>query len=105
LISPLSRPPRSPPFPYTTLFRSPQDCVVTPADMDGAFPEGFYCTTNYRTQVRLHGEWIDVEDQEMDCGILVDPEGGAARCLPMADRKSTRLNSSHQIISYAVFCL
>src|SRR5205807_5699943 len=41
-------------------------------------------TTNYRTQIRMHGEWIDVEDQEMDCGILVDPEG-AARCLPMAD--------------------
>jgi lysine-ketoglutarate reductase/saccharopine dehydrogenase-like protein (TIGR00300 family) len=61
------------------------DCTTVPADMDGAFPEGFYSTTNYRTQVRLHGEWIDVEDQEMDCGILVDPEGGAARCIPMAD--------------------
>lgn len=62
-----------------------QDCTTVAADMDGAFPEGFYSTTNYRTQVRLHGEWIDVEDQEMDCGILVDPEGGAARCLPMAE--------------------
>jgi lysine-ketoglutarate reductase/saccharopine dehydrogenase-like protein (TIGR00300 family) len=53
--------------------------------MDGAFPESFYSTTNYRTQVRLKGEWIDVEDQEMDCGILVDAEGGAARCIPMAE--------------------
>jgi lysine-ketoglutarate reductase/saccharopine dehydrogenase-like protein (TIGR00300 family) len=61
------------------------DCRFVPADMDGAFPEGFYSTTNYRTQVRLKGEWVDVEDQEMDCGILVDPEGGAARCLPMAE--------------------
>jgi lysine-ketoglutarate reductase/saccharopine dehydrogenase-like protein (TIGR00300 family) len=61
-----------------------QDCVTEPADMDGAFPEGFYSTTNYRTQVRLGGEWVEVEDQEMDCGILVDPEGGAARCIPMA---------------------
>jgi lysine-ketoglutarate reductase/saccharopine dehydrogenase-like protein (TIGR00300 family) len=61
------------------------DCVAEPADMDGAFPEGFYSTTSFRTQVRLGGEWIDVEDQEMDCGILVDPEGGAARCVPMAD--------------------
>ena len=52
--------------------------------MDGAFPEGFYSSTNYRTQVRLEGEWVDVEDQEMDCGILLDPEGGAARCIPMA---------------------
>src|SRR5262249_2109311 len=56
-----------------------------PADMDGAFPEGFYSTTNYRTQIRLKGEWIDVEDQEMDCAILVDPNELAARCLPMAD--------------------
>ncbi len=53
--------------------------------MDGAFPEGFYSTTNYRTQVRLGGEWIEVEDQEMDCGILVDPEGKSARCVPMTD--------------------
>ena len=63
---------------------SSEDCQVVAADMDGAFPEGFYSTTNYRTQVRLQGEWIEVEDQEMDCGILVDPEGGAARCIPMA---------------------
>jgi lysine-ketoglutarate reductase/saccharopine dehydrogenase-like protein (TIGR00300 family) len=61
-----------------------QDCVAVPADMDGAFPEGFYSTTSFRTQVRLHSEWIDVEDQEMDCGILLDPEGTAARCIPMA---------------------
>jgi lysine-ketoglutarate reductase/saccharopine dehydrogenase-like protein (TIGR00300 family) len=68
------------------------DCCVVPADMDGAFPEGFYSTTNYRTQVRLNGEWIEVEDQEMDCGILIDPEGGAARCIPMAlVRKGDRI--------------
>jgi lysine-ketoglutarate reductase/saccharopine dehydrogenase-like protein (TIGR00300 family) len=60
-----------------------RDCTTQAADMDGAFPEGFYSTTNYRTQVRLHGEWIDVEDQEMDCGIFVDAEGAAARCVPM----------------------
>src|SRR4051794_24733932 len=30
-----------------------QDCTVVPADMDGAFPENFYSTTSYRTQVRL----------------------------------------------------
>src|SRR5438270_6670709 len=59
------------------------DARVVPADMDGAFPEDFYSTTNYRTQVRLGGDWIDVEDQEMDCGIIIDPEGAAARCLPM----------------------
>src|SRR5207253_4060882 len=31
---------------------SPQDCTVVAADMDGAFPDGFYSTTNYRTQIR-----------------------------------------------------
>jgi lysine-ketoglutarate reductase/saccharopine dehydrogenase-like protein (TIGR00300 family) len=62
-----------------------QDCEVVAADMDGAFPERFYSTTNSRTQVRLKGEWIDVEDQEMDCGILVDPDEAAARCVAMAD--------------------
>ncbi len=61
------------------------DCDVVPADMDGAFPEHFYSTTSFRTQVRLGGEWIDVEDQEMDCGVLVDADGSAARCVPMTD--------------------
>lgn len=60
------------------------DCKAVPVDVPGAFPEGFYCTTNFRTQVRLHGEWVEVEDQEMDCGIAIDPEGGAARCVAMA---------------------
>ena len=63
------------------------DCVAVPADVAGAFPEGFYSTTNFRTQVRLGGEWVEVEDQEMDCGIVLDPEGGAARCVPMAGVK------------------
>ncbi len=68
------------------------DCRVVAADVDGAFPDGFYCTTNFRTQVRLGGEWVDVEDQEMDCGIVVDPEGAAARCVPMASvRKGDRV--------------
>src|SRR3954469_21715391 len=68
------------------------DCTTVPGDIDGAFPEGFYSTTNYRTQVRLGGEWIDVEDQEMDCGVLIDPEGAAARCIPMfAVRKGDQI--------------
>jgi lysine-ketoglutarate reductase/saccharopine dehydrogenase-like protein (TIGR00300 family) len=71
---------------------STADCLTVEADMDGAFPEEFYSTTNYRTQVRLGGEWIDVEDQEMDCGILVDPEGSSARCIAMTDvRKGDRI--------------
>jgi lysine-ketoglutarate reductase/saccharopine dehydrogenase-like protein (TIGR00300 family) len=71
---------------------STQDCQVVEADMNGAFPEGFYSTTNYRTQIRLRGEWIEVEDQEMDCGIVIDPEGAAARCIPLAlVRKGDRI--------------
>ncbi len=60
-----------------------QDCRWELADMDGAFPEGFYSTTNYRTQVKLGDEWIDVEDQEMDCGVLLDLREKGARCIPM----------------------
>lgn len=64
------------------------DCQAAPADMDGAFPEGFYCSSNFRTQVRLGGEWVDVHDQEMDCGIAVEPAGKSARCVAMADVKT-----------------
>ena len=52
-----------------------QDCRLVPADMDGAFPEGFYSTTNQRTEVRLGGEWVEVADQEMDCGVVVEGVG------------------------------
>jgi lysine-ketoglutarate reductase/saccharopine dehydrogenase-like protein (TIGR00300 family) len=62
-----------------------QDCNLVPADMNGAFPENFYSTTNHRTQVRIHGDWVEVEDQEMDCGIIVDIEETAARCVPMTE--------------------
>src|SRR2546422_10668677 len=62
----IRRPPRSTLFPYTTLFRSPDDAPL--------------CET---------------------VGSAVPPGSGGAR----GDRKSTRLNSSHGYISYAVFCL
>ncbi len=45
------------------------------ADMDGAFPEGFYSTTNQRTEIRLDGQWVEIADQEMDCGIVVEGAG------------------------------
>ena len=64
---------------------NPGDARVVPADIAGAFPEEFYSTTNQRTQVRLGGHWIDVADQEMDCGIAVDPAGRSARCVPMIE--------------------
>src|SRR6185312_10985355 len=60
-----------------------EDAQVVAADIAGAFPEGFYSTTNQPTQVRLGGRWIAVDDQEMDCGIVVDRAAGKARCLPM----------------------
>ena len=62
-----------------------QDCRLVAADIAGAFPEGFYSTTNQRTEVRLQGHWIDVADQEMDCGVLVDPQTRTARTVAMSD--------------------
>jgi lysine-ketoglutarate reductase/saccharopine dehydrogenase-like protein (TIGR00300 family) len=62
-----------------------RDCQLVEADIDGAFPEGFYSSTNQRTEVRLQGRWIPVADQEMDCGVCVDASSGTARCVPMDD--------------------
>ena len=56
-----------------------QDAQLVPADMDGAFPEGFFCSTNQETQVRIAGEWHRVERPEMDCGLVVLP------AVPMKD--------------------
>ena len=67
-----------------------QDARLVAADIAGAFPEGFYSTTNQRTEVRVGGRWIEVQNQEMDCGILITPtrsvsEGVTARCQAMTD--------------------
>lgn len=62
-----------------------RDCRLVAADLNGAFPEGFYSTTNQRTEVRLNGRWIGVSLQEMDCGIAVNPADSTARCVPMID--------------------
>ncbi|HVA45179.1 MAG TPA: TIGR00300 family protein [Pirellulales bacterium] len=64
------------------------DCQLAAADMDGAFPEGFYSSTNQRTEVRLAGQWFAVADQEMDCGIVVDLQRHSARCVPMIEIRS-----------------
>ncbi len=60
-----------------------KDAAVEIADMDGAFPDAFYSSTNYRTQIRLKGKWIDVDDQEMDCGVVLDAKKKTARCVAM----------------------
>src|SRR5436190_15066999 len=64
-----------------------QDARLVAADIAGAFPEGFYSTTNQRTEVRIGGRWIEVQGQEMDCGVVVDAAEGAARCQAMTDVK------------------
>src|SRR6188508_1054263 len=63
----------------------PDDARTVPADIAGAFPEDFYSTTNQKTQVRLDHHWHSVADQEMDCGIVVDPATKSARCIAMTD--------------------
>jgi len=64
-----------------------QDCRLAEADMDGVFPEGFYSTTNQRTEVRLGGEWVEVADQEMDCGVVVEGAGQGARSQASASKQ------------------
>lgn len=71
--------------PHGAVSAQPHDCQLTAADIAGAFPDHFYCSTNFRTQIRLHGEWIEVQDQEMDCGIRVS--NGVASCIPMTSVK------------------
>src|SRR5260221_3518119 len=75
----IRRPPRSTLFPYTTLFRSLR--VDDIADGDVAFQDGA----------------VGVGD--------LDVLGFEKQRTSRSDRKSTRLNSSHTVISYAVFCL
>jgi lysine-ketoglutarate reductase/saccharopine dehydrogenase-like protein (TIGR00300 family) len=62
-----------------------QDARLVAADIAGAFPEGFYSTTNQRTEIRVGGRWIEVQNQEMDCGVLVDSASGSAICRAMTD--------------------
>src|SRR5258708_18065964 len=91
------RPPRSTLFPYTTLFRSVVERQVR------------------RLQLRHHvrgrvGERGAEAAHRLVRAAVVDRDVDRASCdrrtnQTMRDRKSTRLNSSHQIISYAVFCL
>src|SRR5215213_5980034 len=58
------------------------DAVTELADSDGVLPEGFYSTTNLPTQVRMGGHWVDVQNPEMDCALVVRPDG-RVRTAPM----------------------
>src|SRR5689334_24763469 len=92
----ISRPPRSTLFPYTTLFRSREhqdDCAL--ADL----VSGLHLELAHGTRERcgyLHGRLVRLERDQRIFGFHA-----IAR---LEDRKSTRLNSSHSSISYAVFC-
>jgi lysine-ketoglutarate reductase/saccharopine dehydrogenase-like protein (TIGR00300 family) len=61
------------------------DCTVVAAPADGILPDSFYPTTHLPTQVRLKGEWVDVERIEMDLAIRVDAGLAAARAMPMGE--------------------
>jgi len=61
----------------------PGEAITRPADRDGVFPEDFYSTTNLETVVRLDGQWVPVEQPEMDCGLLV--QDGRVRTVPVSD--------------------
>src|SRR5256885_13117760 len=85
----IRRPPRSTLFPYTTLFRSYIDCRPWPGPLDVLSP------TNSSTPRRARFS--------RSCGPC--QPGWRTPHNVDEDRKSTRLNSSHLVISYAVFCL
>jgi lysine-ketoglutarate reductase/saccharopine dehydrogenase-like protein (TIGR00300 family) len=64
------------------------------APRDGVLPDTFYSTSNQPTAVRIGEAWLDVEDIEMDCGVLVD--GGRARCVAVTDvRAGDRIVVGH----------
>jgi lysine-ketoglutarate reductase/saccharopine dehydrogenase-like protein (TIGR00300 family) len=63
----------------------PGVATLRPAPSDGVFPEDFYSTTNFDTRIRLDDGWIDVENSEMDCGIVVAADHSTARTLPVSD--------------------
>src|SRR5690242_21277246 len=87
----LRRPPRSTLFPYTTLFRSGARGAADAMDIG----------LGHVRQIEIHdmADAVDVDAAGSDVG------GDERADLAGTDRKSTRLNSSHMSISYAVFCL
>src|SRR5258708_32086287 len=94
----IRRPPRSTLFPYTTLFRSQWrlDLLQRRRRYDYRHPESWHREAGDR----LHADpgYSGGLDRLLRGARILDVDN-------RTDRKSTRLNSSHQIISYAVFCL
>jgi lysine-ketoglutarate reductase/saccharopine dehydrogenase-like protein (TIGR00300 family) len=71
--------------PHGAAVERESDCSYQPAPADGVLPDGFYATTHLATQVRLEGDWIDVEAIEMDLAVVIDPIKNKARAVPMGD--------------------
>src|SRR2546427_6667629 len=92
----IRRPPRSTLFPYTTLFRSSRAVVIA----TGARYRRPDCANLKAMEGRGVWYWASPIEAKMCAGQEVVLVGGGN-----SDRKSTRLNSSHSQISYAVFCL
>src|SRR5256886_12839330 len=97
----IRRPPRSTLFPYTTLFRSTKletDPMQLSRELDWVIKRQLI--ENYMNRHRL--TWRDPKVSLLDLQYHdIRPDKGVY----YRDRKSTRLNSSHSQISYAVFCL
>src|SRR5437879_4193110 len=98
--------PRSPRFPYTTLFRSMEAMIRELSDsLERAQEEGR--RNRYLTELAGSIDLDEVLSRTLEAGGAVP--GVDAALVSIAnddeDRKSTRLNSSHRCISYAVFCL
>src|SRR3712207_8040648 len=95
----IRRPPRSTLFPYTTLFRS----GFIEGGWPGALPKDTEFFARARTELKLRHAQLVAFGATRKAGVRVE-EDAQVRAL-LEDRKSTRLNSSHANISYAVFCL
>src|SRR5256885_5357141 len=99
----IRRPPRSPLFPYTPLFRSCPTCR-RPLGAEHAAVLG---VLNRQLEAIVeNGKYFKQRIEQLAEPPATVTEADKARdALREEDRKSTRLNSSHLVISYAVFCL
>ena len=60
-----------------------KDVQLLKSEKDKTLPSDFYSTTHHPTHIRYNGEWLVVEDIEMDCMIVVDPKKERAFCKPI----------------------
>src|SRR5438034_4187966 len=101
----LLRPPRSPFFPYTTLFRSGTGYSSEWRVADGYVDDIVVAQARYADLVVVGQAEPDSPPMATPSDLAEDVTMASERPVLIVDRKSTRLNSSHTVISYAVFCL